>query len=202
MAVGTSVKQIVWKLFIGEEYMDLPTAGAVAAFNTVLNSANNLLAICQATGVSFGKGEGNTWDDFPYPPLVAGGALFVAGMLIETLSEVQRKAFKADKETAGKPCTTGLWALSRHINYFGYTLWRAGFALSAGGWLWGSANAAFFLWDFGTRGCPMLDKYLEVCLDGVSQCKIHPTDLISSRIDTQTCKRCEHETRTLLTCFL
>jgi protein-S-isoprenylcysteine O-methyltransferase Ste14 len=151
MAVTSSVKHIFWKLFIGEENMDITTGAAVGVFNTVFNSANTLLAICQATSIAYGNGEGPNWSGWPMPALTVGSALFSAGIIIETVSEVQRKAFKSKAENAGKPYTGGLWSLSRHINYFGYTLWRAGFALAAGGWAWGTVIGGFFLWDFSQR---------------------------------------------------
>lgn len=44
------------------------------------------------------------------------------------------------------------------MQYFGYTLWRAGYALSAGGWVWGSIVGGFFAWDFANRGCRLLGK--------------------------------------------
>jgi len=51
--------------------------------------------------------------------------------------------------------------LSRHINYFGYTLWRTGYALAAGGWTWGAVTASFFVYDFNFRAIPVLQHYLE-----------------------------------------
>lgn len=53
------------------------------------------------------------------PELVVGGSLFTVGILLETISEIERAAFKRSKENTGKPYTGGLWSLSRHINYFG-----------------------------------------------------------------------------------
>lgn len=60
MAVASSVKHAFWKLAIGEESMSATTGAAVGLFNTIFNSANSLLAICVATGVAAGKGEGES----------------------------------------------------------------------------------------------------------------------------------------------
>ena len=61
----------------------------------------------------------------------------------------------------GKIYSGGLFGLSRHINYFGYTLWRSGYALAAGGWIWGSIVAGFFTYDFTQRAIPVLTEYME-----------------------------------------
>lgn len=85
--------------------------------------------------------------------------MFVLGMLAETVSEVQRKIFKDKPENKGRVYTGGLFGLARHINYGGYTIWRAGFALASAGWIWAAVVGAFFAYDFATRGIPVLDEY-------------------------------------------
>jgi steroid 5-alpha reductase family enzyme len=55
----------------------------------------------------------------------------------------------------------GLFGLSRHINYFGYTLWRTGYALAAGGWTWGAVTGSILAYDFNFRAIPVLQHYLE-----------------------------------------
>ncbi|TKA80118.1 hypothetical protein B0A49_01364 [Cryomyces minteri] len=94
-------------------------------------------------------------------PLLVGTGLYAAGIIIETLSEQQRKWFKQDPANKGRCYQGGLFALSRHINYFGYTLWRTGFAVAAAGWTWGAIIAAFFAYDFNARGIPVLDAYCQ-----------------------------------------
>jgi hypothetical protein len=75
--------------------------------------------------------------------------------------------FKKDRKNKGKVYDAGLFGLSRHINYFGYTLWRTGYALAAGGWTWGAVTASFFVYDFNFRAIPVLQHYLE---ENVSCC--------------------------------
>jgi steroid 5-alpha reductase family enzyme len=84
---------------------------------------------------------------------------YILGMTPEATSEIQRKRFKDDPENAGKHYTAGLYGLARHINYGGYGLMRDGYALAAGGWIWGSIMGALFMADFATRGVPVLDDY-------------------------------------------
>jgi protein-S-isoprenylcysteine O-methyltransferase Ste14 len=52
-----------------------------------------------------------------------------------------------------------LFGLSRHINYFGYTVWRTGFALASGSWILAALSASWFTFDFVARGIPVLDEY-------------------------------------------
>jgi len=58
-----------------------------------------------------------------------GIALFVVGALTETLSELQRKAWKSRSVNKGKVFTEGLFSLARHINYLGEVFWYTGMAL-------------------------------------------------------------------------
>ena len=48
-----------------------------------------------------------------------GAALFAAGLLFETLGDLQLARFKADPASAGRVMDRGLWAWTRHPNYFG-----------------------------------------------------------------------------------
>ena len=53
-----------------------------------------------------------------------GMTLFVLGFLMEALADAQLAAFKRNPANEGKVLDTGLWAWSRHPNYFGNTvLW-------------------------------------------------------------------------------
>lgn len=66
-------------------------------------------------------------------------ALFAVGFSFESVADWQLARFKADPANRGKVMRKGLWALSRHPNYFGEaTLWwgfYAGALASAGGWM-------------------------------------------------------------------
>lgn len=138
MAIGSMVKQNLTILTITNEEMTPMASTFVGVFNTLMNSANSLLFVCSQTSASV-NGE-----HFPQTPLIVGATLYVLGMTLELGSEIQRAAFKKDPKNQGKVYEGGLFGLSRHINYFGYTLWRGGYALAAGGWLWGAATAGWF----------------------------------------------------------
>jgi protein-S-isoprenylcysteine O-methyltransferase Ste14 len=160
MAVGSAVKHTYWVTVINQEEFGPGLAAFVAIFNSVGNCINSLLFTCTLTSASLSSGS-----RFPQTPLLVGAGLYTAGILLEVVSETQRKAFKDDPKNKGKVCTTGLWSLSRHMNYAGYALWRTGYALAAGGWIWGAFNFAIATFDFTTRGIPALEAY---CSDRVS----------------------------------
>jgi len=68
---------------------------------------------------------------------VAGTVLWSVGMLFEVLADLQLARFKAKPGNRGKVLDTGLWAFTRHPNYFGeFAVWWGYFlfALAAGGW--------------------------------------------------------------------
>lgn len=154
MCVGSVLKQNIHHLWVRQERMDVAASAAVGALNAGLNSINSLLFICSHTSASV-NGE-----HFPQTPLIVGSTLYVLGLSLEFISELQRSEFKGDTANNGKIYSGGLFRLSRHINYFGYTLWRGGYALAAGGWVWGATVTAFFAWDFVNRAIPVLQDYL------------------------------------------
>ena len=55
-----------------------------------------------------------------------GFALFLIGLSIEIIADNQKNTFRSFEENKDKFITTGLWAKSRHPNYFGeIMLWTA-----------------------------------------------------------------------------
>ncbi|KAJ4293416.1 hypothetical protein N0V90_008699 [Kalmusia sp. IMI 367209] len=154
MAVGSAVKQDIWAVALAGEPMSVNNAVAISIFNTVFNSLSSYAFLIRATSASLESA-------FPQPALLVGGALYVTGLLTELISEVQRKQFKKDPRNKGKPYTGGLWAFARHINYGGYTVWRAAYALTGGGWIMGALVGGFFFADFARRGVPVLNEYCE-----------------------------------------
>lgn len=148
MSVGSALKQIYWVLGLSYESLSPVPAVIISAFNTVHNSLNTLLFTARAANP--------TWH--PYC-LYTGALLFTSGILIETSAEIQRRNFKAQPENKGKAYSGGLFGVARNPNYAGYVLWRSGFALAGGGWIWGALLAAFFARDFTTRAIPILEEY-------------------------------------------
>ncbi|EUC41677.1 hypothetical protein COCMIDRAFT_40177 [Bipolaris oryzae ATCC 44560] len=128
MSVGSVVKQNIWVTILSRGSMTVGVAVAIA----MLNAASNSLST------------------YAFPALPIGGTLHVVGILTELITEIQRERFKADPNNKGKVCTGGLWGLARHINYGGYTMWRAGYAMAGGGYGLGAL-----------RAIPVLSEYCE-----------------------------------------
>lgn len=87
-----------------------------------------------------------------------GAAVWLAGFLFEAIGDAQLTAFKADPANRGRVLSTGLWAWTRHPNYFGDSLVWWGFfliAMSVPGGIW-------------TIVSPILMTFLLVRVSGVS----------------------------------
>lgn len=168
LALGSSVKHVSWILGISEQEMTPQAALIIAAFNTVLNSANTLLSCWALTSQAPQMETYSTtiYDVVTSSPILSIGlGFYMVGITTEIVAEIQRKIFKDDPKNKGKPYGGGLWSLATNINYGGYTLWRTGAALSAAGPMWGIAIGAFFFYDFTRRAIPSLDAY---CTEQVS----------------------------------
>jgi steroid 5-alpha reductase family enzyme len=65
--------------------------------------------------------------DREHPPhpgawAIAGTGLWLAGLVLETVADAQKSAFKSKDENRGRFMAGGLWRYSRHPNYFGEML--------------------------------------------------------------------------------
>jgi steroid 5-alpha reductase family enzyme len=93
-----------------------------------------------------------------------GIAVWLAGFAIEVVADQQKSVFKKDPTNEGRFISSGLWAWSRHPNYFGeITLWT-GIAVMAvpilSGWRWVVLISPVFVYLLLSRvsGIPMLEK--------------------------------------------
>lgn len=94
---------------------------------------------------------------------VVGAAVWALGFGIEAVADAQKRAFRADPANDGDFIRSGLWAWSRHPNYFGeITLW-VGIALvalpSLSGWQYVTLISPVFVTVLLTRvsGIPLLE---------------------------------------------
>lgn len=93
-----------------------------------------------------------------------GLAIWLVGISIEALADHQKSKFKADPANQGAFISTGLWAWSRHPNYFGEILLWSGVAILAvpvlSGWRWAVLISPLFVFMLLTKvsGIPMLRK--------------------------------------------
>lgn len=92
-----------------------------------------------------------------------GIAIWLVGMLVEIVADQQKSRFRKDPANKGKFISTGLWAWSRHPNYFGEILLWVGMAIVAipvlQGWQWATLVSPVFVYFLLTRvsGVPMLE---------------------------------------------
>ena len=95
---------------------------------------------------------------------VLGVLAWVKGFAIEVVADRQKRAFRRDPANAGRFITTGLWAWSRHPNYYGEIVLWVGVALIAvpalEGWRWVTLISPVFVWFLLTRvsGVPLLER--------------------------------------------
>jgi len=96
-----------------------------------------------------------------------GIVIWLVGFVIEVVADQQKSRFKEDKENEGRFITSGLWAWSRHPNYFGeITLWT-GVAILAipvlSGWGWAMLVSPVFVAILLTKGSgiPLLEARAE-----------------------------------------
>lgn len=71
------------------------------------------------------------------PLELSGAVLFVIGLGFETIGDFQLARFKADPANKGRLMTRGVWAWTRHPNYFGDACVWIGLAIIALGAPWG-----------------------------------------------------------------
>ena len=83
----------------------------------------SLCSMCALTAIS--TNTGIVTNAFFY----IGLALFIFGFAIEVMADMEKSAFKANQENKDKFITTGLWARSRHPNYFGEIVLWTGIAV-------------------------------------------------------------------------
>ncbi|KAI9712359.1 MAG: hypothetical protein M1820_001572 [Bogoriella megaspora] len=172
MSVGSSLKQIIWATFTSQETIPVSSAIAISVYNTLLNSINTLLFVCEQTSLQ----DNHTYSG--RSGLFLGIGLYTVGIIAELTAEIQRKVFKQSPANNGKVYEGGMFTLARHINYGGYILWRSGFALASAGWIFGLLSWAFFFYDFAMRGVPVLDKYCQGRVSHVKSLKeVLPTDV-------------------------
>lgn len=96
--------------------------------------------------------------------IVVGFLIWVIGFSIEVVADLQKSRFSANPANKGKFIQTGLWAYSRHPNYFGEIMLWVGIAIIAmpvfRGWQWVALLSPIFVALLLTRvsGIPLLEK--------------------------------------------
>jgi steroid 5-alpha reductase family enzyme len=95
---------------------------------------------------------------------LVGALIWAIGFGLEVVADAQKSRFRANPANKGRFIATGLWAWSRHPNYFGEILLWIGIAVIAlpilKGWQWVTLISPVFVTLLLTRvsGVPMLEK--------------------------------------------
>ena len=95
---------------------------------------------------------------------LVGFLVWVFGFAMEATADLQKSRFNADPKNKGKFIHTGLWARSRHPNYFGEIVLWVGVMIIAlpvlQGWQWVALISPVFVTLLLTRvsGVPLLEK--------------------------------------------
>ena len=95
---------------------------------------------------------------------IAGIALWLFGMVIEIVADRQKTQFRADKNNEDRFINTGLWAWSRHPNYFGEIVLWLGLSLVAlpvlSGWQLATMISPIFVYLLLTKvsGITLLER--------------------------------------------
>lgn len=98
---------------------------------------------------------------------VTGVATWVFGFAIEAVADQQKRRFRADTANRDRFISSGLWAWSRHPNYFGEIMLWLGIAIIAlpnlAGWQWLTMLSPLFVYVLLTRisGIPLLERYAD-----------------------------------------
>ena len=98
------------------------------------------------------------------PYAAIGLLVWLFGFSIEVVADTQKRRFRASPENRGKFINTGLWARSRHPNYFGEIVLWIGVAIIAlpvlRGWQFAALASPIFVMLLLTRvsGVPVLEQ--------------------------------------------
>ena len=95
--------------------------------------------------------------------LIAGVVLWGVGVAFEALGDHQLRRFKADPANKGVVMDRGLWAWTRHPNYFGDAcVWWGLWLVTITGWL-----------SLSTVASPVLMTYFLVYATGAAHRAVH-----------------------------
>ena len=93
-----------------------------------------------------------------------GVGIWAVGFVIEAVADGQKRAFRSDPANGGRFIRSGLWAWSRHPNYFGEIVIWVGIAIIAAPalshWQWVTMVSPVFVFVLLTRvsGIPILER--------------------------------------------
>lgn len=163
---------VVWALRLGSYLVRrIRREGRDARFDAIKSSPVRFLNAWSLQGLwvsltlaaaltAITAGERRPLDAFA----AAGAAVWAVGLAVEALADWQKSRFRADPANRGRFITTGLWAWSRHPNYFGEIVVWVGVLLVAvpvlRGLQWVALVSPLFVTFLLTKvsGLPLLER--------------------------------------------
>lgn len=155
VAVG-ALRHAFWVTYINRNEWNWELAITVGIFNNWFDWTH---AKCLLRHLADNNSTSSVTDEIGRLEWV-GVIFFVVGGFFETFSEWQRRKFKDDLGNKGKLYRGGLFAYARHINYFGYILWRTGIGLVSGP-PFTLSYGLYHATDFYLRAIPMLQNHMQ-----------------------------------------
>lgn len=171
-AVVVTLMVLVWALRLGTFlFRRVKRDGRDGRFDTIKVDALRFLMTWTLQGLwvlltvacALAIVTGRDREDFGLLAIV-GTAIWLTGFGIEVVADRQKSAFKQDPANERRFISTGLWAWSRHPNYFGEIMLWLGIAIIAipvlSGWRWVTLVSPIFVTVLLTRisGIPMLER--------------------------------------------
>jgi steroid 5-alpha reductase family enzyme len=131
------------------------------------------------------------------PFALIGFLVWGFGFAVEVMADTQKSRFRAHPENEGKFIHTGLWAWSRHPNYFGEIVLWIGVAIIAlpvlRGWQWVTLISPVFVAVLLTRisGVPILEKRADEKWGGQEEYEVYKarTPVLIPRPPARTVKK-------------
>jgi steroid 5-alpha reductase family enzyme len=163
---------VIWAARLGTFlFKRVKAAGEDRRFREIKKSFSRFLSAwtLQALWVTFTLAAGlaaiTSLRSIPLDAFAAiGSLLWILGFAIEVLADYQKSKFKSDLANKSKFIRSGIWAWSRHPNYFGEIMLWLGVAIIAlpvlRGWQWVTLISPLFVTLLLTRisGVPMLER--------------------------------------------
>ncbi|MCA9984589.1 MAG: DUF1295 domain-containing protein [Anaerolineales bacterium] len=162
---------VIWAVRLGSFlYQRVHKAGADSRFDEIKRSGPRFLLAWSLQGlwVSFSLAAAlaaiTSTERIPFDFWAGLGLLvWLVGFAVEVMADQQKSQFRADPQNKGEFIRSGLWAWSRHPNYFGEIVLWVGIALIAlpvlRGWQYVTLISPLFVIFLLTRvsGIPILE---------------------------------------------
>lgn len=122
MSLSLITKHLIWVLYIRRERMTIQFAFFGGIADIIFESIETICFTFASINPFFSS-----------KLLYIAPFIHIPAVLVEVIAELQRKSFKDAAGNRGKVCTTGPWALARHINYGCNIIFGFGFGMACGG---------------------------------------------------------------------